>query len=84
MVQTLLLVVAQRLVPRVLDPDLVATEKLAIFELLQGDQLSSFILNQSYPNDFKSLNRLLKEAYEHGYIAQSSMEEYQLETISEH
>ena len=83
LIQTLLLVVAQRLVPRVPDPEIVATEKLALFELLQGDQLSSFILNQSYPNDFKSLNLLLKEAYDHGYITQSSMEEYQLETISE-
>lgn len=83
LIQTLLLVVAQRLVPRVPDPEIVATEKLALFELLQGEQLSSFILNQSYPNNFKSLNLLLKEAYDHGYITQSSMEEYQLETISE-
>ena len=84
LVQTLLLVVAQRLVPKISNPVDKLTEKIALFELLHSEQLSSFILNHLYPNNFQSLNLLLKEAYTNGYITKSIMEEYQLETISEY
>lgn len=84
LVQTLLLVVAQRLVPRISESDNEPVEKLALFELLHGESLGDFILNRRYPDNFQSLNVLLKGAYDNGYITKASQEEYQLETNSEY
>ncbi|MGY0837061.1 competence type IV pilus ATPase ComGA [Aerococcus urinaeequi] len=84
LVQTLLLVVAQRLLPKTSNSVSNLTEKIALFELLHSEELSNFILNHIYPNNFQSLNLLLKEAYTNGYITKNTMEEYRLETVSEY
>lgn len=81
LIQTLLLVVAQRLLP-VADQDRdQAVDKIALFELLHGDDLQGFILKQEIPKSFRSLNQILKEGYEGGVISKDTMEEYQVETI---
>lgn len=82
LLQTLLLVTAQRLVPVQTDKVNVVTDKLALFELLHGEDLSRFILKYEIPTDFKTLNALLKEAHDYGLISETTMEEYQVETIT--
>ncbi|OYW69285.1 MAG: general secretion pathway protein GspE [Aerococcus viridans] len=82
LLQTLLLVTAQRLVPIHNESNDEVTDKLALFELLHGEDLSRFILKQDLPANFKSLNALLKEAMEYGLISQATMEEYQVETVT--
>lgn len=84
LVQTLLLVVAQRLVPIVDDEKNNGLEKLAIYELLHENNLHQYILNGESSNQMKTINALLKEAMESGLINQATLEEYQVEENIDH
>ena len=80
LIQTLLSVVSQRLVPR----DDIANQWLPIFELLHHENLQHVILNKPTDNTFKSLNNQLSEALHHGYISQKTYEHYHVEAAITH
>lgn len=76
LIQTLLLVSSQRLVP-INSEQLV--ERTVIYELLHGDNLQQFILTGHVTPQFRCLNDKLKEALDNGTISLAVFEQYRLE-----
>ncbi|MDO4680438.1 MAG: competence type IV pilus ATPase ComGA [Aerococcus sp.] len=75
LLQTLLLVVSQRLVP-LAD----GSGRMALFERMNGEMIQSLLLNHTLPDTFQPLNQIIEEAYNHGLITADVAHSYQVET----
>ncbi|MDO4670608.1 MAG: competence type IV pilus ATPase ComGA [Aerococcus sp.] len=76
MLQTLLLITSQRLLP---GRD--RAGRVALFEILTGTMIQTLLLTHRLPENFCPLNTLLEEAYRDGRISQHTAQSYQVETV---
>lgn len=78
LLQTLLLVTSQRLLPKK-----TADEVLPLLDLMNSAEISSYLLTKQVPASVKRLNQQLEEVYRDGLITQDTCQSYRLEEIKE-
>lgn len=81
LIQTLLLVSSQRLLPCLKDYS-GHNDRICLIEWMTGQAISSVVIHGQVPPTMTTLNLKLKEALDHHVISQSTFEEYYLEENS--
>ncbi|MCI5775730.1 MAG: Flp pilus assembly complex ATPase component TadA [Aerococcus sp.] len=78
LIQTLLLVTSQRLVPK-----RESEEMLPIVELMNSSEVTRYLFTQKVPESVKRLNQQLEEGYTRDVITKAVYQSYRLEEVEE-